>query len=68
MLILTVPLFTAMSEMPSKSVVYTSIAILSGLQALIASMTSGSDRAKADPSAGSEKLLIMKDLSKIIEA
>jgi len=39
MLILTVPLFSAMSKMPSQSVVYTSIAILSGLQALIASMT-----------------------------
>jgi MFS transporter, MHS family, citrate/tricarballylate:H+ symporter len=39
MLTLAVPLFSAMSQMPSQSVVYTAIAILSGLQALIASMS-----------------------------
>ena len=38
MLVLTVPLFMAMTEMPSRSVVYGSIAMLSGSQALIASM------------------------------
>jgi MFS transporter, MHS family, citrate/tricarballylate:H+ symporter len=38
MLVLAVPLFITMSRMPSQAVVYGSIAILSGLQALIASM------------------------------
>lgn len=38
MLVLTLPSFVAMTERPSVWVVYTAIAILSALQALIASM------------------------------